>query len=334
MEFLNDIQYEKISKEYSTINPDLIIEPFKEFDDAITCSICTGLLWNPIRCKTCLTMFCKQCISKWKSKSSKCPMNCGEFQEDTVDRNLKNMLEKFKLYCPNNQSGCISIINYNDFIDHVNKYCDFIRYKCKLCNQEVNKKDIENHYNNCPVICINNQQDEILCDVCKGNIKNKNYVNHFNVCLKKMTNIVNNLSNDLKEKNQKINFLESQLLKIEIQGNDHHTDENLIKRIEMLSNQVTHLMTEIDSTRKREEFFKSSLEKMTNQADKLNWELNELKKKDYGYKSAYEQWKNHAENLKNQVNNLNKSRLEYKLAYEQWKAYADKLRLDLTRQYI
>ena len=41
-----------------------------------TCMICYGIVFNPIKCKGCETLFCKNCFMANRSKYCKNKMNC------------------------------------------------------------------------------------------------------------------------------------------------------------------------------------------------------------------------------------------------------------------
>jgi hypothetical protein len=91
---------------------------YKEIKDNIICSICKGILYNPVQCSKCQNCFCKKCIDKWKEENKKCPNDCNEaeYQECKMKNDI---LFKLKITCV----GCGKEINYNEAQQHHDSCC-------------------------------------------------------------------------------------------------------------------------------------------------------------------------------------------------------------------
>jgi len=48
------------------------------------------IIFDPIECASCDSLFCKECIETWKFKYHNCPKKCNEFQPKKINRILKN----------------------------------------------------------------------------------------------------------------------------------------------------------------------------------------------------------------------------------------------------
>ena len=93
---------------------------FEEYSNLLICSICTGLLINPVMCSYCSCGFCNTCIKDWIGNNPKpcCPMGCDSNQFKLVEcnRQYKMILEKLIVKCP---KGCqVSLLDYPTHTKH------------------------------------------------------------------------------------------------------------------------------------------------------------------------------------------------------------------------
>jgi len=89
---------------------------FKEVENDLTCSICNGLLVDPILCVECENPFCSTCIGEWIKKNNSCVMKCQKpFKSKSINRLNKNMMEKVILKC----NFCNAELNLLTFPAHL-----------------------------------------------------------------------------------------------------------------------------------------------------------------------------------------------------------------------
>jgi hypothetical protein len=104
------------------------------------CTICTGILFDPVQCQTCENCFCKGCINSWLKKSQSCPFKCGStVYKDS--RLVKTILSELIIKCP---LDCSNEIKYENIESHFNQ-CEKNIINCPTCNSRVlNSSIVEN----------------------------------------------------------------------------------------------------------------------------------------------------------------------------------------------
>ena len=132
------------------INDDQVLNTqfFEPISKDLTCSICSGLLVDPVYCCQCETHFCLQCITQWIKKNKKCVVNCsGEFKTKPASRMTKNTMEKVLLKCSYCNDTSITLLDYPS---HLEKVCigkDNLFKKCEFCKQkDDNIKELQGKY--------------------------------------------------------------------------------------------------------------------------------------------------------------------------------------------
>jgi len=131
------------------INDDIVINKsyYDPMAKELICSICKGLLIDPVLCTECEHPFCSSCIGEWTKKNNQCIMKCkGTFKSKPIPRMIKNIMEKVLLKC-NFCNGEISLMDYPIHItscEDNNKTvnCPFCK-ECKLKMAEINNKNID-----------------------------------------------------------------------------------------------------------------------------------------------------------------------------------------------
>ena len=122
------------------IDPDLVInkEAFKAVESNVVCSICNGVIINPIQCLICENSFCENCIEDWKKKQggNSCPFRCPNptFKNSRL---IKNLLSSLIFKCEN---GCNTEIPYLNLEEHYNEKCPNIKVDYKEKYLEYKKK--------------------------------------------------------------------------------------------------------------------------------------------------------------------------------------------------
>ena len=108
---------------------------FKGIEKFILCPICEGIVNIPYECLECQNNFCQNCIEKWKLKNNNCPFRCKEFNL-IHNRFLENILsELLKFRC---DKECDEIINYKDINKHYNGECkNIVNYDYKEKFEEI-----------------------------------------------------------------------------------------------------------------------------------------------------------------------------------------------------
>ncbi len=175
-----------------TLSTKLLKEHFSS-EENFFCRLCDNLIVNICQCAKCEILYCKRCISAKLETNDLCP-NCGEaFEFGNVPKITKNILNGFKLACPFN---CEEVVFYNNIFAHLKdcsnkgkvflcKTChekilipklncenDYLRIlfehfhicpetnsQCKFCKQELLRKDLKMHLDNC-------EERNIQCNEC------------------------------------------------------------------------------------------------------------------------------------------------------------------------
>eukprot|EP00347_Sterkiella_histriomuscorum_P004689 403359482 len=101
------------------IDPDLYIKISGEGDleNHYKCIICSGVVFDPVECKSCQNLYCKQCIDKSRYK---CPNKCDNAQFQTIHRLLRNVLNKMTFRCQN-YPRCFVQLRYDQYKQHYDK---------------------------------------------------------------------------------------------------------------------------------------------------------------------------------------------------------------------
>jgi DNA repair ATPase RecN len=126
----------------------------------------------------------------------KCP-NKGctvSFDYSKIEKHNKECPFK-QIQCPN--ENCHKILLRKDLDNHINNECEYLLIKCKYCNYEFIKKEIEHHENTCKLI--NNGRDSLNCDTNKIG-----FDEHLKRLSKNLNEIIKS-NQKLVENNEKIN---------------------------------------------------------------------------------------------------------------------------------
>ena len=126
----------------------LNLDFFESIKEVVTCSICIGVLIDPITCNKCETSYCMKCLNIWKNQckgSLACPMKCHNNKFNAPSRVLKNILEKLEFRC---KFGCLDKdkkdnFNYSAILNHLYNECELLTVNCNLCSSKVKYKDIK-----------------------------------------------------------------------------------------------------------------------------------------------------------------------------------------------
>ena len=131
------------------IEPDLVINKdiFKSLGSNALCSICGGIINEPVQCLDCENSFCKTCIQEWihQKGENSCPFRCinPSFKNSRV---IKNLLLNLIFKCKN---GCYMQIPYLELEAHYSEKCPKIQidFKQKYYEYKHKYEDLLKKYN-------------------------------------------------------------------------------------------------------------------------------------------------------------------------------------------
>ncbi|CAG0889552.1 unnamed protein product [Cyprideis torosa] len=120
-------------------------------DEDLTCSICSGVLENPVQAPQCEHAFCNLCIKQWLTQQLTCPIDRLPVTVDSlkpVPRILRNMLARVEIECDNKAHGCPEKIK----LEALNQHLEQCQYNPKFpvecpneCGLKVPKDEIQQH---------------------------------------------------------------------------------------------------------------------------------------------------------------------------------------------
>ncbi|CAF1344006.1 unnamed protein product [Adineta steineri] len=143
----------------------------------LECIICTDLLWKPIACNNCDSLYCSQCIKNWLVKSPEnCP-HCQNYAERRCSPFVIKQLAKLQFACINQPNGCPEIIGYEALEKHEIE-CSYKLQQCSGCHLTVLEKELAKHEDNCESI-------RLTCSECNVTYSRCNASSHTeNICLR------------------------------------------------------------------------------------------------------------------------------------------------------
>jgi hypothetical protein len=188
----------------------------KELFTRLTCSICTLIPFDPLECKNCNAIVCKQCKDRWDKKE--CVFRCGGEGDETPSRILRDVINSLCIKCTNNIHGCqenfkpeklksheiecsyeeikcpFSDCKYFDIrknvLTHIDK-CEHNKIKCKFCKNTFKKSEFDKH--------IEEDCEEVLieCTKCQKNERRKNFIDGSHNCINMLKEEIKELSKNL-----------------------------------------------------------------------------------------------------------------------------------------
>ena len=239
---------------------------FKGIEKFILCPICEGIVNIPYECLECQNNFCKNCIEKWKLKNNNCPFRCKEL----------NLI-------------------HNRFLENI--LSELLKFKCdKECDEIINYKDIDKHYNG----------------ECK-NIVNYDYKEKFEDLSLEFTKLSLKCENLIETNKDLI-----------IKANDAISEKNnILERFESMKNQKILYKKELDKLNKLNKEIKIEDKKEYN-LEKEKYEF--LKKENIHYNSKLEQ-------LNDTIKKINQENLELKSKIKELKKKNEKLKEIINNEY-
>mmetsp|Transcript_12474 Transcript_12474/g.11309 ORF Transcript_12474/g.11309 Transcript_12474/m.11309 type:complete len:355 (+) Transcript_12474:82-1146(+) len=165
------------------------------------CPICLSTALSPISHSRCETIFCLTCIQRLGIGQALCPVCRDPFDNNTkLNRHVMTEYLKIKVKCINFPE-CQQIYNLSEDSNHKNN-CDLTIILCQYnCTFQCQRKDMDNHYHDCPYFPVNCQFCHIqvnrielpthlvncdlhpgMCGSCKFTLNRVSYTKHEETC--------------------------------------------------------------------------------------------------------------------------------------------------------
>ena len=232
-------------------------------DDGFICSICLGVLKDPMQCEDNEHYFCSGCIKKHLEKTShSCPVCQDKLTVETLrkaPRIVADCVSRYKINCDHAARGFDAVLELGALQVHVHD-CDFMPVPCSNdgCDEVVSKRDVKQHELD---LC---RFKTTTCDDCGKKMPHNKYGGHGCVLRRDVDEIKNNLAevkatqhevmNEMREGMQRITNVVESLQKsvnskstdiVVIAGVDPETDKFLssVGRLNLLTQTWTQLPT-------------------------------------------------------------------------------------------
>ncbi len=207
---------------------------FEHVKSHITCSICEGLLNNPLICASCETPYCEKCILTWKEKNNSCPSRCTPpLVLKGIFRMLKNTLDEVKLKCKI-CTGSVSLSVYGDHLKQCSEKHKTVT--CWNCESPMVKQ-----------IQLKMKESEYLSYVKKEDLETIR--NKYEEEIKKQKETITNLTkdNDLLKAGRLVNNLDKDLINSQMNRTKQELDELSSENKELKSkfNETTRLVDDL-----------------------------------------------------------------------------------------
>ncbi len=162
-------------------------------DDGFICSICLGVLKNPMQCDHNEHYFCSGCIKKHLEKTShSCPVCQDKLTVETLrkaPRIVADCVSRYKINCDHAARGCDAVLELGALQAHVHD-CDFMPVPCSNdgCDEVVNKCDVKQHELD---LC---RFKTTTCDDCGEKMPHNKYGGHGCVLRREMDQVKKDLA--------------------------------------------------------------------------------------------------------------------------------------------
>ena len=227
-------------------------------DDGFICSICLGVLKDPMQCEHNEHYFCSGCIKKHLEKTShSCPVCQDKLTVDTLrkaPRIVADCVSRYQINCDHAARGCDAVLELAALQAHVHD-CDFMPVPCSNdgCDEVVSKRDVKQHeFDSCLF-------KTTTCDDCGEKMPHHKYGGHGCVLLRRDADEMKKdlaemkaMINEIREGMQRITNVFESLQKsvnskctdiVVIAGQDPKTNKSLssVVRFNFLTQTWTHL---------------------------------------------------------------------------------------------
>lgn len=118
----------------------------RERANFFVCPICACVVFEPVECGGCSSVFCAECIIPWQQKNNSCPKKCkgnDEVEWRQMHRLVNEDLKSLEFKCEN--AGCCKVNKYEEAMLH-KKTCEAVMQPCpQKCGLGLLGKDMEFH---------------------------------------------------------------------------------------------------------------------------------------------------------------------------------------------
>jgi hypothetical protein len=228
-------------------------------DDELICSICEGVLENPVQVISCEHVFCSDCLDSWLSKGKMtCPLDRETINRDDMKtpRIVTNLLAKLSIKCDFANYGCNAIVKLESLSTHSSQ-------------------------------CVFNPEKPLRCEKgCGLILANRNaFVEHN--CMEELHNFVRGQTEQINGQQQQIDELKAEIFRLKI--NNSNNDEEFRK----MKQSINNLELKLTNDRKQTIKLKSCISKCVEELKKIDNESNEKESKERETKSVFIQFKEH-----------------------------------------
>lgn len=157
------------------LNP--LIGPLEE----LVCSICSELLWIPLRTK-CNHAFCSSCIREWLRTSPTCPLDKSHVEAKDLtelDGFVLRLIGNVQVSCPHKHCGCPWIGPYSGAESHVSTTCKFETISCLFCETKMKRGEELEHRDTCL------DRPSLKCSHCSLLLSKRELEDHKQRCTKR-----------------------------------------------------------------------------------------------------------------------------------------------------
>jgi hypothetical protein len=170
-----------VENKTNLFHPSSIASEHREFTQDVQCKVCQRIAKNPINCKECKGLFCRNCIRIYTGENNgNCP--CGRmYQEIEVEVSFRRTYNKIKILCPFKDEGCYKIILLGSYKEHFKNECEFVRIICELCGCNRIRRSYIEHYEAC-------KTSQVTCEGCNSQLMRKDLKSHSEICPNRIMN--------------------------------------------------------------------------------------------------------------------------------------------------
>ncbi len=124
------------------------------------CTECSTLMFDPQQVTCCAKNYCLDCVENITSYQIPCGNCKATSYFHCSNTELKNMVAKMRVHCPNYDKGCLWVGSPRRLMDHLGSsddansaarnYCRFTKeaetkYKCPHCSEQIVKSQLQKH---------------------------------------------------------------------------------------------------------------------------------------------------------------------------------------------
>ena len=195
-------------------------------DEELLCSICKGVLDNPLQIVTCEHVFCSKCIHNWISIGNEtCPLDREPIKKDQMKtpRIVTNLLAKLNIKCDFASKGCPSMIKLESLAQH-----------CIQCEFNPDKR--------------------IRCEKGCGLTLLRNELTSHN-CMEELHNFVRQQRNEIRQQKDKMEEMNQEISELKVNHLSIINNYNQIKKL------IEKLELKVDNENRQTKIVKKGIEK-------------------------------------------------------------------------